>query len=136
MSDNKSTVPVIAPPRFEATIPEYMINGIENETDKYIIEQLSIMSQQSAWQTHKIMNIYDYTRSINGKVVELEKFRNELLQQMKIEQEIDKKEVVYKKHYKVATAAFLMMLYPLYLTVVSQTGLVEIIKKLIFVMPM
>ena len=90
------------------------------------------MSQQSAWQTHKMMNIYDYTRNINGKVVDLEQFRIDLLTQLKVEDEVQKKEIKYAKHYKIAALVFLALLYPLYLAIVAQTGLQDIFKKLMF----
>lgn len=119
-------------PEFKPSIPEYMLEGIKDDANKYIIEQLSIMSQQSAWQTHKMMNIYDYTRNINGKVVDLEQFRIDLLTQLKVEDEVQKKETKYAKHYKIAALVFLALLYPLYLAIVAQTGLQDIFKKLMF----
>ena len=119
-------------PEFKPSIPEYMLDGIKDDANKYIIEQLSIMSQQSAWQTHKMMNIYDYTRNINGKVVDLERFRIDLLTQLKVEDEVHKKEIKYAKHYKIAALVFLALLYPLYLAIVAQTGLQDIFKKLMF----
>ena len=119
-------------PEFKPSIPEYMLKGIKDDANKYIIEQLSIMSQQSAWQTHKMMNIYDYTRNINGKVVDLEQFRIDLLTQLKVEDEVHKKEIKHAKHYKIAAVIFLALLYPLYLATVAHTGLQDIFKKLMF----
>ena len=119
-------------PKFKPSIPEYMLDGIKDDANKYIIEQLSIMSQQSAWQTHKMMNIYDYTRNINGKVVDLEQFRIDLLTQLKVEDEVHKKEIKHARHYKIAGVIFLALLYPLYLATVAHTGLQDIFKKLMF----
>lgn len=119
-------------PEFKPAIPEYMLDGIKDDANKYIIEQLSIMTQQSSWQTHKMMNIYDYTKNINGKVVDLEKFRIDLLTQIKVEDEVHKKEIKHAKHYKIAGLIFLALLYPLYLSIVAQTGLSDIFKKLMF----
>ncbi len=66
MSDTKqSDIPEFKIPEFKPLIPEYMLKGIKDESTQYIIEQLSIMSQQGSWQTHKIMNIHNYTKNIN-----------------------------------------------------------------------
>lgn len=135
MSDKHTSIPQLNIPDFKPAIPEYMLKGVKDDTSRYIIEQISVMSQQSSWQTHKIMNIHDYTRSINGKVIELEQFRNDLISQLKTEEEIVKQENRFKRHYKVAIFVFLSLLYPLYLTVVSSTGLVDIFTKILRIMP-
>ena len=119
-------------PEFKPSIPAYMLKDIKTESNRYIIEQLSVMTQQSAWQNHKMMNIYDYTRNINGKVIDLERFRIDLLTQIKVEDEVHKQEMKHNKHYKIASLVFLALLYPLYLAVVAQTGLQDIFKKLMF----
>ena len=119
-------------PEFKPSIPGYMLKDIKTESNRYIIEQLSVMTQQSAWQNHKMMNIYDYTRNINGKVIDLEQFRIDLLTQIKVEDEVHKQEVKHNKHYRIAGLVFLALLYPLYLAIVSQTGLQDIFKKLMF----
>ena len=135
MSDKHTSIPQLNIPDFKPAIPEYMLKGVKDDTSRYIIEQISVMSQQSSWQTHKIMNIHDYTRSINGKVIELEQFRNDLISQLKTEEEIVKQENRFKRHYKVAIFVCLSLLYPLYLTVVSSTGLVDIFTKILRIMP-
>lgn len=144
MSVHKSSIPQLAAPEFKPNIPEHMLDTIESKTNRYIIEQLSVMGQQSAWQTHKLMNIYDYTRSINGKVVELEQFRNDLLLQMQLEDKLDEqheieseatklKESKYQKHYRIAAIVFLAVLYPMYLMTAAETGIVDLVKKFIFI---
>jgi len=135
MSDKHTSIPQLNIPDFKPAIPEYMLKGIKDDTSRYIIEQISVMSQQSSWQTHKIMNIHDYTRSINGKVIELEQFRNDLISQLKTEEEITKRESRFNRHYKVAIFVFLSLIYPLYLTVVSSTGLADIFTKILRIMP-
>ena len=135
MSKNYTSIPQLSTPDFKPAIPEYMLKGVKDDTSRYIIEQISIMSQQSSWQTHKIMNIHDYTRSINGKVIELEQFRNELLTQIKTEEELEKQTIKMKKHYKIAIFVFLALVYPLYLAVVSETGLSDIFAKILRIMP-
>lgn len=135
MSKSHTSIPRLSTPEFKPAIPEYMLDGIKDSTSRYIIEQISVMSQQSAWQTHKIMNIHDYTSSINGKVIELEQFRNDLISQIKTEEELGKKEEKYRKHYRIAGIIFLALLYPLYLAVASESGLAEMFKKILFIMP-
>ena len=136
MSKKKYTnIPEITPPEFKPSIPEYMLQGIKQDSQRYIIEQISVMSQQSAWQTHKIMNIHDYTRSINGKVIELEQFRNDLISQIKTEDALDKQTAKTNRHYKIAAFVFLALLYPLYLTIVSENGLSDIFAKILRIMP-
>ncbi len=135
MSKTYTSIPQLSTPEFKPAIPEYMLKGIKDDTSRYIIEQISIMSQQSSWQTHKIMNIHDYTRSINGTVIELEQFRNDLLTQINTEEEIEKQTDKMKKHYKIAIFVFLALVYPLYLAVVSETGLSDIFAKILRIMP-
>ena len=76
---NRSTIPHIENPKFKPSIPEYMVDKIENDETRFVIEQLSVIKQQNAWQALKVAEIYDYTRKINGKVIELEEFRQFIL---------------------------------------------------------
>lgn len=132
----------ISVPEFKPLIPEYMLDSIKDNSTKYIIEQISIMSQQSSWQTHKIMNIYDYTHQMNSKIIELDQFRNDLLVQMQVEESIEKERARVdlvamsekkskKKYYIFAVIAFIAVLYPVYLAFVDANGLGSVIKSLI-----
>ena len=143
MSDTQqqSDIPEFKIPEFKPLIPEYMLKGIKDESTQYIIEQLSIMSQQGSWQTHKIMNIHNYTKNINGKVIELEQWRNDIIKEIQIQEEKEKverkaskqveiKEKGHKKYYKWGLIIFLAILYPLYLALVDESGLSSIFKTL------
>jgi hypothetical protein len=133
MSEKSSNIPHLNSPEFKPSIPQHMLDNISDPTDRYMIEQMSVMTQQAAWQTHKLMNIYDYTRSINGKVIELEQFRNDLLTQMKVEQKLDDSQQKHMKYYRVTGLVFLALVYPVYLAAASQTGLFDVVKRLLFV---
>ena len=91
------------------------------------------MTQQNSWQTHKLINIHDYTKSINGKVIELEQFRNDLIAEMKIEEGVEREKQKHGKTYRVAILVFLSLVYPVYLAVASSTGLYGVVKRLLFV---
>ena len=54
-SENKSEVPEIETiPKYEPCIPDHMLQNINDAGTKYIMEQLSIMQQNRAWQNKKI----------------------------------------------------------------------------------
>tara|TARA_B100001123_G_scaffold448231_1_gene608397 strand:- start:5905 stop:6390 length:486 start_codon:yes stop_codon:yes gene_type:complete len=155
--ESSSNIPKLEIPEFVPAVPEYMLDNVKDKSIKYIIEQMSVLTQQTAWSTHKISNIYDYTRKINGSVVELEKFRNDLLLQLKVEQDIEKEkeresrksrisaresrelerekqrqvkesETIKRKYIKTAVIVFLAILYPLYLAFVNTSGLGTVMK--------
>lgn len=120
-------------PNFKPNIPEYMLDSCERQADRYLIEQISVMTQQNSWQTHKLTDIYDYTKSINGKVIELEQFRNDLIAEMKVEEGIEREKQKHTKAYRWSILVFLSLVYPVYLAVASNTGLYDVVKRLLFV---
>ena len=132
----------ISVPEFKPLIPEYMLDSITDNSTKYIIEQISIMSQQSSWQTHKIMTIYDYTHEMNSKVVELDQFRNDLLVQMQVEESIEnekesgvalmKLDQKSKRRFYILTGlVFIGILYPVYLAFIDANGIGGIINSIL-----
>lgn len=135
MSNEKSQLPTIVVPDFKPLIPEYMLDGIKDDSTKYIVEQLSIMTQQGQWQTHKILNIHDYTKKINGKVIELDQFRNELLTQMTVEEELDRQEkaggTTRTRVYFAFGAVLALIVYPMYMLLMDKTGLGSILRALL-----
>ena len=141
MSDKQSSIPEFRVPEFKPLIPEYMIEDIKDDSTRYIIEQLSIMNQQGTWQTHKIMNIHNYTKNINGKVIGLEQFRNDMIHQSKVDhernkerkknkKEFDRDSKSRKKYYKLAFIVFILILYPVYLAFIDTNGIGGVIKSL------
>ena len=133
MSKHSETDQSLQIPDFKPNIPEYMLDSCDRQADRYLIEQISIMTQQNSWQTHKLINIHDYTKSINGKVIELEQFRNDLIAEMKIEEGVEREKQKHGKTYRVAILVFLSLVYPVYLAVASSTGLYDVVKRLLFV---
>jgi len=117
-------------PLFTASIPEYLIKDMSGH-DRYIMEQLSIMQQQSNWQTDMVNKIYNYTKTINGKVVDLEHFRQRMEMEIKLDEKWESREEKLNKIKKWGIILFLGLLYPLYLTIINNTGLGEVFKNLL-----
>ena len=127
-------VPVVSKdidiPAFKPSIPEYMFEGMDSH-DKFMVEQISCINQQNEWQTDMVYKIYNYTKTINGKVVELEHFRQRLNMELEMDEKWDLRQQEQKKYKKWMLIGFLGILYPLYLTIVNHIGLVNIIENLI-----
>ena len=70
-----SSIPELKVPEFKPSIPKYMVDSIKDDTLKFLVEQVSIIKQQNKWQSEHLAQVFDYTRKINGKVLELEKYR-------------------------------------------------------------
>jgi len=117
-------------PSFTASIPDYLIKDMSGH-DRYIMEQLSIMQQQSNWQTDMVNKIYNYTKTINGKVVDLEHFRQRMEMEIKLDEKWESREEKLNKIKKWGIILFLGLLYPLYLTIINNTGLGEVFKNLL-----
>lgn len=117
-------------PSFRASIPEYLIKDMSGH-DRYIMEQLSVMQQQNEWQTDMVHKIYNYTKTINGKVVDLEHFRQRMEMEIKLDEKWESREEKLNKIKKWGLILFLGLLYPLYLTIINNTGLGEVFKNLL-----
>lgn len=134
MKDEKVVKPVVSKdleiPKFKPNIPDYMLKGMDNH-NKYIIEQISKLSQQNEWQTDIVYKIYNYTKTINGKVVELEHFRQRLDMELELDQKWADREREAKKWKRYGIIAFLVLGYPIYLTVFNHVGLADILENLI-----
>ena len=140
MSTRKNPLPEFKVPEFRPLIPEHMLQGIKDDNTKYIIEQLSVVTQQGQWQTHKLMNIYEYTEGINGKVIELDQFRTDIQTEAKIQAKLKKEKTSLRNQYKSnvqnkkklyigAAAVFILLVYPVYLAFVDSNGLGSVIKS-------
>jgi hypothetical protein len=117
-------------PEFKPNIPSYMLKDLK-ESDKFLLEQLSIMKNQNGWQTSTINKIYNYTKTINGKVVELENFRQRMLLEIDLEEKWAGREKEMNKYKKYTMIVFFIILYPLYMVFVDKVGLSSVIEKLI-----
>lgn len=62
-------------PEFKSNIPEYILNdikGSDKEHLKYILETISIIQQQSNWQTQILAQTFQQAKKTNGRVNKLE----------------------------------------------------------------
>ena len=63
-----STYPPLEPPGdFKSQIPEHLLVD-SSQTDRYIMEQMSIMRQYSDWSVHALLSQDKNLRLTNGKV--------------------------------------------------------------------
>ena len=130
----KSNIPKLQVPTFKPSIPEYMVDSLKDDNLKFLIEQVSIIKQQNRWQSEHIAEVYDYTRTINGKVIELEEFRTEYKLEKKVKEDIDTKTLTEKKRNKkliiTLSGIFGLFLYPLYLLLFFQSGPLDMFETL------
>ena len=133
-SNNKSNVPCLDTPDFKPSIPTYMMDKIKDDTSRFLLEQLSVIKQQNKWQAGHLQEIYNYTRTINGKVIELEEWRSEKLVNEKIREEIKKRSVMKKKYFWPAIGFVSFCLYPIYIGLFLKskgTGVINELLKLV-----
>lgn len=123
---NKSDIPHIEVPKFKPSIPEYMVDKIAKDEDRFVIEQLSVIKQQNAWQSSKVQEIYDYTRKINGKVIELEEFRQFILNEREKDEQVSavivEKDKKNRKLAVILSVSFALFLYPIYISFFNGVG--------------
>lgn len=117
-------------PKFKASIPSYMLEGMDNH-NKFLLEQISIMKNQNEWQTDMVHKIYNYTKTINGKVVALEMFRHRMEMELQLDGKWAEREEKVTKMKKWAIGVFLVLVYPTYLTVVNNVGLAKLLEGIV-----
>lgn len=87
-------------PIFTSSIPDHLLADLSPK-DKYILEQLSIMSQQQTWQVEKLDDLDERVAFANSKtsnaIRDIELLKNRNLEYDKIEKDV--KELVYKKRF-------------------------------------
>jgi len=118
-------------PNFTASIPDYMLDGMDKH-NKFLLEQITIMKQQNEWQSDVVYKIYDYTKTINGKVIELEHFRQRLSMELELDEKWSNREKEVTKYKKYAVVIFMGILYPFYLAIIQSTGIGKFFEKLVF----
>lgn len=124
---NPSSIPKLEVPEFKPSIPKYMVDNINDETLKFLIEQVSIIKQQNKWQSEHIAEVFDYTRKINGKVIELEKYRQAQEFDRSVKEQIESKKITKKKYILPLILFGGVFLYPLYISIFLQVGPVNVI---------
>lgn len=83
-----------------------------------------MLMQQQSWAMQKLGEVHEYCRNINGKVIELEKFRqSEILRINTAKQSFKPK--------KWLMIASVLVIYPLYLQMIENSGLVNAIKDVV-----
>lgn len=117
-------------PKFKATIPSHLMKDMDDH-NKFLLEQISLIKNQNEWQGDVVHRIYNYTKTINGKVVELEKFRQRLLMELEIDDKWEEKQKETSKYKRWGVIAFLTLGYPIYLTFINQVGIGKIIEKIL-----
>jgi hypothetical protein len=124
---NSSNIPELEVPDFHPSIPQYMVDNIKDDTSKFLIEQVSIIKQQNKWQSMHLAQVFDYTRKINGKVIELEKYRQSQEIDKQISQELKKKLAKSKKILVPCAIALATFCYPLYISLFLEAGAVKVL---------
>jgi len=114
-------------PEFDPNIPEHLLKGC-NEHQKFILERISVLTQQQTWQMQKLGEVHEYCRNINGKVIELEKFRQSEILRINTAKQSSK-----PKKWLMLVSIF--VLFPLYLQMVDHMGLGAALKNILFIAP-
>jgi hypothetical protein len=116
-------------PEFKATIPSHLMEGMKGH-DKFLLEQISVMKNQNQWQTDMVYKIYNYTKTINGKVVDLEHFRHRMMIEHELDDKYAEREKEVGKWKKWGLILFVGLLYPIYLTVMNHAGIGKVLENL------
>lgn len=134
MKDEKIVKPVVSNdlevPKFKANIPEYMMEGMDKH-NKYLLEHISKLTQQNEWQTDIVYKIYNYTKTINGKVVELEHFRQRLNMELEMDEKWTARTKEAAKWKRYGLAAFILLGYPIYLIIFNHVGVAKIFESVL-----
>ena len=72
--EDESTYPAIILPDFKSDIPSPLLTASSNE-EKYILEQLSMLSQYVKWSAPVLISINEQTRKTNGGLQRVEAWK-------------------------------------------------------------
>ena len=72
--EEESTYPEIKLPELKSDIPPHLLNEASEEA-KYILEQLSVLSQYAKWSAPVVVEISTQTRKTNGRLIRVEKWK-------------------------------------------------------------
>jgi hypothetical protein len=73
----ESTYPELQTPTFKSQIPEYLMSDA-SAPEKYIMEQLSVLTQTSEWSTKAHLSTMQSVRKTNGRLIRAESDIKEL----------------------------------------------------------
>ena len=118
-------------PQFTPWLPEKLLNEDTTPKEVYLLEQTSILRQQTAWQSIIIEELYGTSELIKTSLGELEDFKLELEYNSKIIEKLDDQKKEFKftqqKWFKIGMYIFFLVVYPLYLVTLQEAGLVKTI---------
>jgi hypothetical protein len=123
MSSPPPSSEIFERPEFKPDIPEHLLKSC-NDQQRFLLERISVITQNQAWQMDKVGETHIYCKTINGKVIELEKFK----QAVETQQAVEKGSLKLKRWAWVLSLA---LIYPIYLASISKVGLVEFLMGLV-----
>ena len=110
-------------PEFKPDIPEHLLKSCSDQ-QRFLLERISVITQNQSWQMDKVGETHLYCKTINGKVLELEKFK----------QTVETQQAVEAGSFKLRRWAWIFSLalaYPIYLASISKVGLVDFLLDLV-----
>lgn len=112
-------------PEFHPQIPKHLIE-FESKGEKYLIDEMSVLKQQISWQSTIIEEIHNRLGIIGGELNVNDKFKQYVTERFKINDKLDKQKKVFEdkksKWTKIGLYVFFMILYPLYLTGITEVS--------------
>lgn len=73
----KSRYRELAAPEFHSNVPPHLLNKL-TETEKWIIESLSVIQTGQAWQIEQVLECNRIDREIDGRLEKLEEWKSYL----------------------------------------------------------
>ena len=119
-------------PIFVPDIPKHLLKNIKNPSERYLIDQISILNQQNRWQSEIIEEIHNRTGTNKDHLDDLKLFRREIREKFLIGEKLKEQKKIFNltkaKWFKIGVYIFFGILYPLYLVLVQKA---EWVKNLI-----
>jgi len=75
--EDESTYPELTKPEFKSDIPATLLKD-SSDTERYILDQLSIMRQFTDWSVNAQLLTHQSVRRTNGRVIRLETWQNKV----------------------------------------------------------
>lgn len=72
--ENQSTYAKIEVPDLKSDIPEYLTKD-SSEPEKYILAQLSILTQHAKWSSQVLVDVNSNVRRTNGRLIRVEAWK-------------------------------------------------------------
>ena len=73
--DVESTFPALEKPELKSDIPPHLVKEV-GESERYVLEQLSILSQYATWSIKAEMDTNAAVRRTNGRLMKVEKWKS------------------------------------------------------------